>query len=433
MGENEMKNMDQILNASPCGLIKLAMDDELTILHAADNFYNLIEVDPSKHTKLPKSIFQTVYSADIIYYTQQIASQKRRKNNQFLLFYRTLPKNGSLKWIMLSGNKTEEEFQKQNKTYPTYLCVSLDITDHMRDYKKMEQELDYHRTILELSKELFYEYNIASDTLTFKELFREVFGKESEIKNFSQRLEKTKIIHPDDLPDVIKIYRNIMGGKKQARTEFRLRTKDGDIAWYICYASIIYDENKNPFRVVGKLTLMNTKDEEKKDIKIELDTLTNVYTKACAEEMIIDSMQSQNNKDISALFLCEVRNYKALNEVVKIIDGENVLTAIAGILKKHFRTTDIIGRMGLGDFVVYMKGIRSEKNAYEMADLICKEVSKLYPYEFNKSGVGLSIGVSLIKGQADFSKEMENAKVALVMAKNDNKSSFEFFYPSLSK
>lgn len=112
---------------------------------------------------------------------------------------------------------------------------------------------------------------------------------------------------------------------------------------------------------------------------------------------------------------------------------ENVLTSIAGIFRKNFRSTDIIGRMGLGDFLVYMKGISSERNAYEKAEYICREVNKLYSYDFNKNGAILSIGVALFRGQADLQAEMANAKVALVMAKKDNTSSFEVFYPSLSK
>jgi diguanylate cyclase (GGDEF)-like protein len=260
-----------------------------------------------------------------------------------------------------------------------------------------------------------------------------MFGKESESKNFSKRLEKTKLIHPEDLPGVIKIYKSMMSGKKQARIEFRMITKDGDTAWYVCYASIIFDGNKNPFKVIGKMSLINTKQDVKKPLKIQLDSLTKVYTKDCAENLILDCMNNQGEEDISAFFMCEVRNYKALNEVVKIVEGENVLTSIAGILKKQFRSTDIIGRMGLGDFIVYMKGISSEKDAYKKAEYICREVNKLYSFEFSKNGVILSIGVSLFKGQTDIQAELINAKAALAIAKKDNTSSFEIFYPSLSK
>ncbi|NLK99375.1 MAG: diguanylate cyclase [Clostridiales bacterium] len=433
MSENKAIDLEQMLNDLPGGLLKIALDDELTIIYATDIFYELIEIDQSKQGKLPKSIFNTVYSSDIINYTQQIAAQRRRKDNQFMLLYRVLQKNGNLKWIMINGNKTEEVYQKQNKTYPIYYCMVMDISEHMYMYRKMEEELDYHRTILELSKELFFEYVIATDTLSFSEIFREVFGKDSQMKEFSKRLEKTKLIHPTDLPEVIKTYKSMMSGKKQARIELQMKTKDGNLAWYVCYASIIFDDNKNPYKVVGKLALINTKNEKKVAPKLSLDSLTQVYTKDNAEFMITENMSNQDIESISALFVCEVRNYKGWNEVVRIVDGENVLVSVANIIKKQFRSTDIIGRLGLSDFVIYMKDISSERNVYKKAESICKEINNLFDYDFNKNGVSISIGVALVKGQADYKEELANAKAALVMAKKDSKSSFEIYYPSINK
>ena len=115
--------------------------------------------------------------------------------------------------------------------------------------------------------------------------------------------------------------------------------------------------------------------------------------------------------------------------MVRLVDGENVLVSIAGIFRRLFRGSDIIGRMGLGDFIICMKDISSDRNAYEKAEAICREVNKLYAYDYNKNGVTISIGVVLVKGQADYSVALANAKTALVMAKKDNTSAFEVFYP----
>ncbi len=431
MSENQLIAMNQILNALPGGILRIVMDDELTIVDATDTFYKLTDMDSSK-SKLPKSIFKTVYSADIIYYTRQIAAQKRRKDNQLLLFYRVLQKNGNLKWIMINGSKADEEYQKQGKALPVYICIASDMTEHMMEYRKTTQELDYHQTILELSKELFFEYVIATDTLIFSELFREVFGKESEIKEFGKKLEKTKMIHPADLKEVINIYKSMMSGKKQARIEFRMTAKDGETYRYVCYASIIFDDNKNPYKAVGKLSLVHTNCDEdnKPDIKIQHDPLTKVYTKDTAEHMITESISVQKPESVSAFFMCEVRNYKGLNDVAGMMDGENILTSIAGLIKRYFRSTDIIGRMGLGDFVVYMKDITSDRNVYQTAEYICREVNRLYNYDFSRNGAIINIGVVFVKGEAEYGTVSANAKAALVMAKKESTSSFEVFNPS---
>ena len=425
-------DMNEIMKSLPGGLLRVVLDNELTIVFANDAFYELINFDNNKTAMIPENIVKTVYSTDIIYYTHQIAEQRKRKDDQLLLFYRVLLKNGELRWIMINGNKTEDIYQKHNKSYPIYLCMALDVTDHMMKYRKLEDEVDYHRTVSELSKELYFEYEIASDTITFASLFREVFGKESTISNFSRRLERTTLVYPADLPYVIKIYKSIMSGKKQLRCEFRMVTKDGEATWYVCYASIIFDENKTPYKVIGKLSAVYTRAQEveEKPYKIQMDKLTDVYNKETAEQLITDTLLSQDPDTLSAILYCEVRNYKNINDIVRVVDGENILSTVANILKRSFRSTDIIGRMSLSEFVILMIGINSDKNAYRRAEDICREVNNLYSYNFNKNQVNISIGITFVKGSQDYSTSIANAKTALVMSKKDSSSSFEAFYPA---
>lgn len=432
MSDTYLINPKEMINDLPCCILKLALDDELTVLSATDAFYKLI--DYNKPEKLLKSILNIVYSADIIYYTQQVAEQIRTKDNQLILFFRVLQKSGSLKWIMINGYRTEENHQIKGKSLPIYICMAVDISTHMIEHKKMEQEVENHRTILELSRELFFEYIIATDTLSFSELFREIFGKETTIKNFNKKLEKTKIIHPKDLPTAINTYKSMMNGKKQVSFEMRLITRDGKTVWYICYASIIYDENKNSYKVVGKLSVVNRHEEDETEDsvpKVQYDTLTKVYTKDSAEQLITHSIHQQDLDSLSALLICKVHNYRGINEIARILESENILTSIAGIFKRLLRRTDIIGRTGLGDFVIYMKDIGSERSAYDMAEQICREVNKIYSYEFNKNTVYISIGIAFVKGKSDYHTVSANAKAALALANKNNHSSFEVFYPSL--
>jgi len=424
-------NFKEKVKDLPCSLLQVALDDELTIVSANDAFFNLIDY---KADIWPKSIFKLVYSADIIYFTQQVASQKFRKDNQFTVFFRVLQKNGDLKWVMINGNKTEENIQIQDKSMPIYFCTAVDMTAYMTEYKRMEQEIDNHRTILELSRELFFEYLIATDTLSFSELFREVFNKESVIKNFSKKIEKTKIIHPEDLPLAVSTYRSMMGGKKQVRLELRMVTREGAVAWYVCYAFIIYDENKNPYKVAGKLAQINKceTDSEVSDQKIQLDPLTDVYTNETAQRLITHSMSVQKPKSLSALLLCEIQNFKGANELALILDNENILKKIASIFKGLLRKTDVVGRTGLGEFVIYMKDIGSERAAYDTAEQICREINNLYSYEYNKNNVYVSIGIAFALGKSDYGTTITNAKSALAIAKKNYGNSFEVFYPSVT-
>lgn len=437
MEEKENVLLEQLLQTAPGGFAKLAFDDLLTIIYATDTFYSLIKnVADKSVANAPLALLRIVYSADIIYVTQQLAAQKNRKDNLICLNFRTLQQDGSFKWVMVTGRKTGETHPSGAKTVPVYSCAAMDITDLMLKYKKLEQTNDYHRIITELSKDFYFEYEIATDTLSFSEIFREAFGRDSSIPGFRKKLEKTKLIHADELPAVIKIFNSMMSGRKQVRFELRLIPKDGIPVWYTCYASIIFDENKNPYKVVGKLSTSNPTRREAENSAPAyvpvLDSLTNVCTKESAEQLITEALTKQGQEGLSALLLVELRNYKNINEIRRITGGENILATVGRLLKARLRTTDVIGRLGLSEFVLYVKDLTSDQYIFELAEQLCKDIEKVHPYEHNKNGLTISIGIALHKGEQDYQKLLANANTALVMAKKISVSSFEVFSGSIN-
>jgi hypothetical protein len=166
MEDSNNQELDKLLTLAPGGIAKLAFDDILTILYMTDSFYSLLKNAADKITaKSHLALLRIVYSADIIFVTQQIASQKHRKDNMFSVRFRVLQHDGRFKWVMVTGNKTEETYQSGSKTVPVYSCIATDVTDLMVSYKKLEQKIEYHDKITDLSKDIDFEYEIATDTL----------------------------------------------------------------------------------------------------------------------------------------------------------------------------------------------------------------------------------------------------------------------------
>lgn len=432
MEEKDIIQTNYLLETMPGGIAKIAFDDVLTILYATDNFYSLIETVSKVVKKAPLALLRIVYSADIIYVTQQLAAQKHRKDNMLSINFRTLQKDGSFRWVMITGQRTAEVYTSGNKDVYVYSCIAMDITDMMVKYKKLEQSNEYNRAIMELSKELYFEYEIATDTLVFNEIFREIFGKDATITNFREKLENTKIIHSEELPAVIKIFKSMMSGKKQVRFEMRLISKSRVPNWYLCYASIIYDENRNPHKVVGKLaTVKSLSREEESSMIPEEDALTKVYTKASAEAFIHETLSKQHTGVLSALMLIDIKNFKAINDILKSTKGENILTIIGELLKKQFRSTDIIGRVGVGSFMVFLKGVYDDKNALNKAEQICKAIEELYSYRYSKNNMYANIGIAFVKDQnKDYHELYSHANKALELAKKAPNSSFEVYCDS---
>ncbi len=429
MEDLSKSQMENLLLTVPGGLVKLAMDDMLTVLFASDTFFSIVKSVTDKGAQGTQQLLRMVYSADVIYVTQQLAAQKARKDNMISFHFRSLQQDGSFKWIMISGNRINEVHTTGTKSFPVYSCMAMDVTETMVQYKKLEKSVEYNRTITELAKDLFFEYEIASDTLSFSETFREVFGRDSVITGFRKRLEKTKVIHPDESPAVVGIYNSMMSGRKQVRFELRLIPKDGKPCWYICYASIIYGENRNPYKVVGKLSLINSMESAQIESSYQptIDSLTGVYTKESTEIMIREALNKQLDEDISALLLVDIRNYKNINEIRKAFDGENILTTIASVIKRELRKSDIVGRVSMSEFAIFLTDIPTDRMVYSISDKLCKELESIYSYEHTKNTITASIGISLQRGVQDFQSVLTNANAALAMARKVSVSSFEVF------
>lgn len=427
MSEKVMTDKKDLLRFLPGGIIKLVLDDDLTLLYATGTFLHLIRsATLSLGREFPIAMKKIIYSADIIYVSQQLAMQKQRKDNMFILQFRILQPDGGFKWIMISGRRMEEEYINGSKAYPVYSCIAMDATSHMEKHNEIEQELKYQDIISGLSEDIFFVYEIANDTMIFKEVFREKFGKENVVKKFSSKLEKSKLIDPEERPQIIKIYQRIMNGKKQARFMMHLISKDGISTPYECYVSIIYDENKNPFRVIGKMTCNPLMKESDPALKAQaLEDVKIKQPEFLDENVMMETLKTYPLDSLSAFLLLEVRNYKIVNALVETLNGEDILTTIEVILKERFRTLDMIGRLSANEFFVFMRDISEEKNATDKAELICNDVDGLYSFEHIKNGMTISIGVNFItESQENYQAMVEATREALKEAKKEKNSAY---------
>lgn len=432
MGELSEQEMIQIVMSAPGGHAKVVFDDELTILEGDNSFYSFLGIKKdSKGGKEVKSLFKVVYSADIIYINRQIAAQKANIKNGINLDFRVLQSDGSFKWIMVTGSLLEEQYEGK---YPVLSCITVDISGQKAKQKQLEEQENYHRITTDLARDITFEYTIATDTLKFSELFREAFGVEANVQNFRSKLQETTLIHPDELNGVKKIFSSMMAGKKQAIFEFRMLPKGGEPIRYRCYASIILDENRNPIKLVGKLTLVleakKTKENTvaSKPIQVTIDSNTNLPDIASTIALISDSINKQEENGSSALLVIELGQFAALNKLMSTISNTSIICEMASELKKMFRSTDVVGMLGQDSYVIIMKNITSAKMVLCVANEICESFKHKYQQENMLVKPEIFIGIEFVHGHKGlYETYISNALVALETVKKKNTSGFEFF------
>lgn len=177
--------------------------------------------------------------------------------------------------------------------------------------------------------------------------------------------------------------------------------------------------------VTGKLR-GNAKKKELED-KADTDLLTGLNNKLATERKIKEFMA--NNPDTqSMLLIFDVDNFKKVNDTMGHAFGDEVLRSLGKQIGCIFRASDIVGRVGGDEFMVFLKGISTEEN-------ILKEAAKVETFfkgfqagEYVKYKATASIGVAIYPQEgADFETLYKAADQGLYKAKKRGKNQLAFY------
>ncbi|WKY47623.1 diguanylate cyclase [Eubacteriaceae bacterium ES3] len=185
-------------------------------------------------------------------------------------------------------------------------------------------------------------------------------------------------------------------------------------------------------KIVGRLILIEdiTQGEELKKKLIEIantDELTGLYNRRrfneCAEISFLRAIR--DNKAISVLMM-DLDFFKKINDNLGHQAGDQVLREMAQTLKKVFRQSDIIGRIGGEEFSVVMDNT-DVYQAYEKAEVFRKRLAlRKIIYKDVVIPVTVSVGVAeLSSGIQKFDDLLMFADNALYKAKEQGRNRTE--------
>ncbi|MCM1266857.1 MAG: diguanylate cyclase [Bacteroidales bacterium] len=189
------------------------------------------------------------------------------------------------------------------------------------------------------------------------------------------------------------------------------------IAVFFCVVMTINIINK--FRT-------NAKKKELED-KADTDLLTGLNNKLATERKIKDYMANHPDTQ-SMLFIFDVDNFKKVNDTMGHAFGDEVLRSLGKQIGGIFRASDIVGRVGGDEFMVFLKDIATE-------DAILKEAAKVETFfkgfqagEYVKYKATASIGVAIYPQEgADFETLYKAADQGLYKAKKRGKNQLAFY------
>ncbi len=318
-------------------------------------------------------------------------------------------------------------------------CIGVieDITKQKEMELKYAQEEQYRSAML--SEALFtYEINLSKNQITkgSKKWNKHLgFIVCSNYEKLTETLCK-QTVSPDDCKKFMDTFsiENLMLAYRQQISELNLEyemySDNGNIIWVSCTMHLLQDPFSSDLK--GFLYIKNIDKRKKQELfwrhQAERDSLTNLYNKLSTKNRISDYLQNTQKKAIHAFFFIDIDDFKAINDNLGHVFGDAVLSNIATKIQNTFRKSDIIGRMGGDEYVVFMKDIPSQEHAIKKAKELCQSFRIAFAGNEEICKVSGAVGISFYPAHGTTFEELyEKADKAMYYTKSMGKDQFAVY------
>jgi len=153
------------------------------------------------------------------------------------------------------------------------------------------------------------------------------------------------------------------------------------------------------------------------------DPLTGAFNRRYLDERLSEAfaLALRQSQPLSVM-ICDVDDFKLINDTFSHAVGDEVLRAIAAILRQHVRQSDIVARFGGEEFVVLFPFATAEQAAVA-SEKLCRLVLE-HPWHTVHPllTVTLSAGVAAAAGHSNHEKLLSDADRKLYLAKRRGKN-----------
>ena len=197
------------------------------------------------------------------------------------------------------------------------------------------------------------------------------------------------------------------------------------IAWQILAAICIF---------VCILIVLNVleriRDSEKNkalENKADTDLLTGLNNKIATERKIREHIAAHPD-ELALMFILDIDNFKNINDTMGHAFGDEVLKLLGQQISGEFRVSDIIGRTGGDEFIVFLCNMKEETIIQKEAGRMKRFFQNFQAGDYVKYSVTASIGAAVYPRDAQtFEGLYKAADRALYVAKKRGKNQLAFY------
>lgn len=187
-------------------------------------------------------------------------------------------------------------------------------------------------------------------------------------------------------------------------------------------------------RAINIISFVMDIDEEKKALqtaqhKSKHDLLTQLYNKISTEEEINNKLKNMTTGVSYGFVMLDMDNFKRINDNLGHSMGDTVLSTVSGYMRQMFRDSDILGRIGGDEFVMFIPNIDTTilREKLENLNQHVKTMPVLESHEYHTSlSIGVIMGISKENDDTEFLELYNKADELLYHAKKNGKGRVVF-------
>ncbi|MCL1854966.1 MAG: EAL domain-containing protein [Clostridia bacterium] len=345
--------------------------------------------------------------------------------------YKTFRKDTSPAWFRAQIRFISQADDKS----PILLASITDVEKEVELGEKLQNEQCFREIFL--SEALFvFGYDI--ETQEYQLLYAEENAAEQygSFERYTLLYGDNYTVHPDDQltvqcffdPKHLQSLRR--NGEERGKIEARIQNLLSEWVWVEISAYRPNEEGQKK-RLLFCIKAVDRQKRIEADLlrRAEIDPVSKLLNRRATQERIVHTL-TENHECCNAFFLLDIDNFKNVNDTYGHMIGDKVILATSKVLRKCFRSTDLVGRFGGDEFVVFMSYPGGDALVRAKAEMVLSSIRDLsFPGNPNIK-LTVSLGIALTPAEdteLDFDELYKQADEALYDIKAHGKNGYRIY------